>query len=185
MIALKIAEVKDFMNKLLCQDVFDHFLIQEAVITTNVSCHIDGTLQKDFYTLEELEEQNLTGLFFVPYGLLRSSCFNLIKGKKTPSYFKFSLLLSPENLKRTLSQTGSSFTENDISAVFLNIRFQNGELQRQSIVVVGGGDLGGAGVRAAVRNSGRRRVDELLIDGPLRGTWLRVWRHLTLLRCRQ
>ena len=48
--------------------------------------------------------------------------------KKTPSYFKFSLLLSPENLKRTLSQTGSSFTENDISAVFLNIRFQNGEL---------------------------------------------------------
>ena len=65
---------------------------------------------------------------FVPYGLLRSSCFNLIKGKKTPSYFKFSLLLSPENLKRTLSQTGSSFTENDISAVFLNIRFQNGEL---------------------------------------------------------
>lgn len=59
---------------------------------------------------------------------LRSSCFNLIKGKKTPSYFKFSLLLSPENLKRTLSQTGSSFTENDISAVFLNIRFQNGEL---------------------------------------------------------
>ena len=128
MIALKIAEVKDFMNKLLCQDVFDHFLIQEAVITTNVSCHIDSTLQKDFYTLEELEEQNLTGLSFVPYGLLRSSCFNLIKGKKTPSYFKFSLLLSPENLKRTLSQTGSSFTENDISAVFLNIRFQNGEL---------------------------------------------------------
>ena len=62
MIALKIAEVKDFMNKLLCQDVFDHFLIQEAVITTNVSCHIDGTLQKDFYTLEELEEQTLTGL---------------------------------------------------------------------------------------------------------------------------
>ena len=50
MIALKIAEVKDFMNKLLCQDVFDHFLIQEAIITTNVSCHIDGTLQKDFYT---------------------------------------------------------------------------------------------------------------------------------------
>lgn len=70
MIALKIAEVKDFMNKLLCQDVFDHFLIQEAIITTNVSCHIDGTLQKDFYTLEELEEQNLTGLSFVPYGLL-------------------------------------------------------------------------------------------------------------------
>ena len=102
MIALKIAEVKDFMNKLLCQDVFDHFLIQEAVITTNVSCHIDGTLQKDFYTLEELEEQNLTGLSFVPYGLLRSSCFNLIKGKKTPSYFSF-----PSCYRRKISNAPS------------------------------------------------------------------------------
>lgn len=128
MIALKIPEVKDFMNKLLCQEVFDHFLIQEAVINTNVSYHIDGTLQRDFYSEEELEENQLTSLTFLPYGLLRGQCFQLIKGKKTPSYFKFSLLLSPENLKRTLSQTGSSFTENDISAVFLNIRFQNGEL---------------------------------------------------------
>lgn len=128
MIALKIPEVKDFMNKLLCQEVFDHFLIQEAVINTNVSYHIDGTLQRDFYSEEELEENQLTGLTFLPYGMLRGQCFQLIKGKKTPSYFKFSLLLSPENLKRTLSQTGSSFTENDISAVFLNIRFQNGEL---------------------------------------------------------
>ena len=128
MIALKIPEVKDFMNKLLCQEVFDHFLIQEAILNTNVSYHIDGTLQHDFYTEEEIEENHLTGLTFLPYGMLRSQCFQLIKGKKTPSYFKFSLLLSPENLKRTLAQTGSSFTENDISAVFLNIRFQNGEL---------------------------------------------------------
>lgn len=128
MIALKMIEAKDFMNKLLCQNVFDHFLLQEAAIHTNVAYHIDGALQKDFYCEEELEAGQLTGLSFAPYGLLRSQCFNLIKGKKTPSYFKFSLLLSPENLKRTLSQTGSSFTENDISAVFLNIRFQNGEL---------------------------------------------------------
>ena len=53
MIALKISEVKDFMNKLLCQEVFDHFLIQEAVINTNVSYHIDGKLQDGFYSEEE------------------------------------------------------------------------------------------------------------------------------------
>lgn len=128
MIALKISEVKDFMNKLLCQEVFDHFLIQEAVINTNVSYHIDGKIQDGFYSEEELEENDLTGLSFLPYSMLKNQCFNLIKGKKTPSYFKFSLLLSPENLKRTLSSTGSSYTENDISAIFLNIRFQNGEL---------------------------------------------------------
>ena len=128
MIALKIIEVKDFMNKFLCQDVFDHFLLQEATIQTNAIYHINGTLQSDFYTEEELEEQQLSGLAFLPYGLLRNQCFQIIRGKKTPSSFKFSLLLSPENLKRTLSKTGSSYTEQDISAVFLNVRFQNGIL---------------------------------------------------------
>lgn len=128
MIALKITEVKNFMNKLLCQDIFDHFLIQEASIHTNAAYHIDGTIQSDFYNEEELEENHLKGLTFLPYGMLRNPCFSLIKGKKTPSYFKFSLLLSPDNLKRTLMQTNSSFTENDISAVFINIRFQSSEL---------------------------------------------------------
>lgn len=128
MIALKITGVKDFMNKLLCQEVFDHFLLQEAAIRTNVAYTINGTLLPDFYTGEELAENNLSLLSFVPYGLLRNQCFQLIRGKRTPSYFKFSLLLSPDNLKRTLAQTGSSFTEQDISAVFLNIRFQNAEL---------------------------------------------------------
>jgi predicted fused transcriptional regulator/phosphomethylpyrimidine kinase len=35
------------------------------------------------------------------------------------------LALSPENLHRTLESIGSSFTEDDISGVFLNIRYQN------------------------------------------------------------
>ena len=44
MIALKITEVKNFMNQFLCQEVFDHFLLQEAVIQTNALYHIDGTV---------------------------------------------------------------------------------------------------------------------------------------------
>lgn len=128
MIALKITEVKNFMNQFLCQEVFDHFLLQEAVIQTNALYHIDGTVQKEFYTNEEMEELALNGLPFLPYGMLRSQCFGLIRGKKTPTYFKFSLLLSPENLERTLAKSDSSFTANDISAVFLNVKFQNGDL---------------------------------------------------------
>lgn len=128
MIALKIKEVKDFMNQFLCQEVFDHFLLQEAVIQTNALYHIDGTVQKDFYTKEEMEELALNDLPFLPYGMLRSQCFGLIRGRKTPSYFKFSLTLSPKNLERTLAQSDSVYTANDISAVFLNVRFQNGEL---------------------------------------------------------
>ena len=128
MIALKINEIKDFMNKLLCSERFDHFLLQEASICTNITYHLEGSVHPDFYSKEDLTEQGLDGLSFIPFGLVRPQCFNLIKGKRTPSFFKFVFLLSPDNLAKTLAQTQSSFTENDISAVFLNLKYQNAEL---------------------------------------------------------
>ena len=128
MIALQLPEVRVFMNKLLCSEVFDNFLLQEATIQGSISYHMEGALHTDFYSADELEAEHLTGLSFVPYGKVRTQCFDLIKGKRTPSYFKFVLLLSPENLAKTLQQTGSSFSPPDISAAFLNLKFQNGQL---------------------------------------------------------
>ena len=128
MIALKIPEVKYFMNQLLCAETFDNFLLQEAAIQKDITWNVDGRLHTDYYNKEELEEQSLTGLSFLPFGKVRSHCFNLIKGKRTPSHFKFVFLLSPANLARTVEQTHTSFTAADVSAMFLNLNFRNGEL---------------------------------------------------------
>ena len=54
--------------------------------------------------------------------------FDLIKGKRTPSYFKFVFLLSPKNLERTLLSTHSSFTPEDITGMFINLKFQQKKL---------------------------------------------------------
>ena len=128
MLALRLTDVKDFMNKFLRSETFDHFLLQEGVITSGASYVIDGHIHSDFYTSEEMEELEIADCDFLPYGLLRGNCFDLIKGKKTPSSFKFVLLLSPQNLERTLSSIQRSFTGNDITGVFLNIRFHNQQL---------------------------------------------------------
>lgn len=128
MIALEILEVKDFMNKLLCTETFDNFLIQETVITGNTTWSLDGKLNTDFYSEAELEEAGLIGMSYLPFSHVRTHCFNLIKGKHTPSYFKFVFLLSPANLSRTLEQTRSKFTADDISGCFLNLKFQHGKL---------------------------------------------------------
>ncbi len=125
MISLKLTDTKDFMNKLLCTEIFDNFLLQEAVITKAASYVIDGHLQKDFYSSSELDELGLSGYSMLPFRMLRSNCFDLIKGKQTPSSFKFIFLLSPENMEHTLSSLNSSFTVNDISGFFLNIKYQN------------------------------------------------------------
>ena len=43
------------MNALLLSEQFDSFLVEEAIITTYNTFHIDGHLVRDFYTNEELE----------------------------------------------------------------------------------------------------------------------------------
>ena len=125
MLALELTDIKDFMNKLLRSEIFDHFLLQEGVITSAASYVIDGHINKGFYSKEKLEELGIADCSCLPYAMLRTQCFDLIKGKKTPSAFKFVLMLSPKNLERTLSSIHSNFTGNDITGVFLNIRYQN------------------------------------------------------------
>lgn len=125
MLSIQITDVKDFMYQLLKTDLFDHFLMMEAVITSSVTYHLDGHLNTSFYSDEELEISGLSGLSVAPFSLLRDNCYELIKGKRTPSFFKFVFMLSPDNLKNTLAHMKSAFTENDISAVFLNLHFQN------------------------------------------------------------
>ena len=128
MIALNLLEIKDFMNKLLCTETFDHFLLKEALIQSSITWSVDGSINRDFFSGEELEALGVVDSAFLPFGMIRSHCFDLIKVKRTPSYFKFVFLLSPENLARTLAQIQSSYSSDDITGMFLNLKFQHGKL---------------------------------------------------------
>ena len=125
MIALKLTDIKDFMNKLLKSETFDHFLLQEATISSGATYQIDGRINKGFYSEEEAEEMGLVGYDMLPFSYLRGNCFDLIKGKRTPAAFKFVFLLSPENLRKTIASAGSPFTNNDISGAFINLTYHN------------------------------------------------------------
>ena len=125
MIILKLTDIKGFMNKLLRSEVFDHFLLQEAVITTASTISINGQINKEFYSTEEIEELHLEDCRFLPFSMLRINCFDLIKGKKTPSAFRFVFLLSPKNMEKTVTSVGSSYTPTDITGMYINLKYQN------------------------------------------------------------
>ena len=63
MIALNLLEIKDFMNKLLCTETFDNFLLREATIQSSVTWNLDGAISPAFYSSEELEALGLSGPF--------------------------------------------------------------------------------------------------------------------------
>ncbi|MCI9209640.1 MAG: hypothetical protein HFI83_02965 [Eubacterium sp.] len=128
MIALQLTDVKTFMNQLLCSELFDRFLLSEASITKDATFTVNGHINPAFYSAEELETEGLTGLDILPYSRLRPVCYQLIRGKHTPVSFKFVLTLSPENMKHTLARSDSSFTDNDVKGIFINLAFQNGRL---------------------------------------------------------
>lgn len=117
MIALEILSMKNFMNHLLSGDTFDVFLLEEATISTANTYTIDGHMNADFFPPEERRAENLP-YEFRPWGEMKGLCYDLIKGKYTPVFFKFVLQLKPEYLPRILGST-----PDQVKALVLNIRY--------------------------------------------------------------
>jgi len=130
MIALEIKGTKNIMNTLLASEHFDAFLVEEAVITTFNTFHIDGHIINAFYTTEELEEHNASGApsEFSCWKELRPVCFQLIKGKKTPVSFKTVLLASPALIEKIAANPECGVAANLIRSLVLNIRYENGKV---------------------------------------------------------
>ena len=121
MLALQISSMKNFMNQLLAADTFDIFLLEEAVISTANTYTIDGRINRDFFSAEELEN-GICPYEFQPWSELKGLCFHLIKGKHTPLFFKFVLHLKPEKIS-ALFQQNTDVDLSQVKALVLNIKY--------------------------------------------------------------
>ena len=130
MIALEIKGTKNIMNALLLSGQFDSFLVEEAVITTFNTFHIDGHRVTEFYSSEELEElqNNQKSTIFSCWSELRPVCFQLIKGKKTPVSFKVVLHAAPQLVEKIAANPECGVAANLIRSLILNIRYDNGKV---------------------------------------------------------
>ncbi len=122
MTALQITSMKQFMNHLLVSDTFEPFLLEEAVIGTACTYTIDGHVNKEFYGNEEDSPADCA-YEFRPWGELKGLCFDLIKGKRTPLFFRFVLHLMPEKAAALLEKENCDVEPSQIKALALNIRY--------------------------------------------------------------
>lgn len=134
MIALQIVSMKNFMSQLLTSDTFDCFLLEEAVISTANTFTIDGRVNQEFYADEAREaiESGVSSAHtqipafkreFRPWGEIKGLCFDLIKGKRTPLFFRFVLHLMPEKADALLAKENHDTDPSQIKALILNIRY--------------------------------------------------------------
>ena len=122
MTALQITSMKQFMNHLLVADTFEPFLLEEAVISTASTFTIDGHVNQEFYGKEE-ENPSLPVWEFRPWSEVKGLCFDLIKGRRTPLFFRFVFHLMPEKAAALLEKEGCSVAPSDIKALAINIRY--------------------------------------------------------------
>lgn len=125
MTALQITSMKQFMNHLLVADTFEPFLLEEAVISAASNFTIDGRLNREFYagdeSTDEIDEE--LKYDFRPWAEFRKLCFDLIKGKRTPLFFRFVLHLKPEKAAALLEKENCDVDPSQIKALVLNIRY--------------------------------------------------------------
>lgn len=114
------------MSKLLIKADFDTFLMEEATITTYNTFTIDGHIQKDFYTPDEYDSLPSKTLSY--WATTKPICYELIKGTKTPLRFKIILKANTSLVNQILADYNLSYNENDISGLYINIRFENSAL---------------------------------------------------------
>ena len=126
MIAVQIADIGSFMTKFLRSEIFDSFQFMEGTLQTRITYNFDGHILTDSYSEDELRAEGLFGHTYLPFSMQRPVLFDLIKGKKTPVFFKFTLFLPPSDFyERTLLPPDSS---DAVSGFLLNLRFTHGEL---------------------------------------------------------
>ncbi len=123
MISIELDSTKDFMSNLFIKDTFDHFLCREFHTDTFVSFTIDGRMFTDF--LNDIEKEELAGNDYAPWSMLKPHCFNIIKGNRTPLSMRIVFAMPPHSIPGFISGNGLNIRPEDISGLYLNIRYEN------------------------------------------------------------
>ena len=101
MLALSISDVRDFMVKLLKEDVFDDFQLRNAVVNTFARFEIYGAGDERCAMWSEL----------------RPHVFGIIKGGKPP-----------KSIKIILGKQVDAAISDDATSKFVNIHFEDGKI---------------------------------------------------------
>ncbi len=128
MILCSINDKKDFMNKFLAGDSFYSFLLKEASILGLVPFQIDGRINTSFFSDEDPDTSHFLSDEYVKWEDIRSICFDLIKGKRTPTRFQFVLYLKKETVEHLLHKEQLTKEGSFVQNFVLNIRFEQGEM---------------------------------------------------------
>ena len=124
MLSLTIKDLKQFMNKLLISDTFDRMCLSEAYICTGCSYTIDGKLNTQFYSEDELDA--MPSAKYSSWHNIKPFAFSVIKGKKVPELLKITFALPEAAVAKLILDNDLNYDPDCVNGLFLNVRYQDG-----------------------------------------------------------
>ena len=122
MVAFKIVDVKDFMNKLLIGEVFDNFLLVSFEISSFAKVTIDGLRNEVWY-----EDSESLGKY-LNWKELRNKVSLLVKGDRIPLTMKAVFRLSQTNTEKVAAKLGINDAVEKDYGLFFYLKFENNEV---------------------------------------------------------
>lgn len=126
MLNIRISDLKVFVHKLLIDKTFDPLLLVEASIKSDVSYHISGRINREFFTDEELEA--LPSDMYIPWSTQKGNIFNVIKGSKLPLGFKIVLIARDRDIKHIIENNNLHMNPDDVANLAMNILYDGNEI---------------------------------------------------------
>lgn len=120
MLSVSITDIKNFMAHLLSRETFDLFYLVEASFKKEISYHIDGHLNEDFFDSDSERPEREYCL----WKEVRPFAFSIIKGKRLPLGCKVVLALPKATVSFLIKESRCSFREEDIEGIYLNILYE-------------------------------------------------------------
>jgi len=121
-----IDDIKHFMNELLCNEKYDSFYMHEARIKTALDYYISGKINKNFFDNDRMEMYDKQE--YILWKDIKNIIYDLMKGERLPISFKIVLMFNNDNIERLIEMNNIPMASDDITALFINIYYENNEL---------------------------------------------------------
>lgn len=128
MIALKILDIKDFMNRLLIGDDFDGYCLVEASITTFCRFSIDGKIERNYFDTDSEKLLEQKHMQYTPWKQVKNRITSVIRGKRTPLSFHIVLQLPWHQTEAFSEKIRQLYSAPKVSSLVINLHYKNQEL---------------------------------------------------------
>ena len=122
----EIKEIKEFLNGLFTEERYESFYLFSVKLDSNISYEIDGKINKEFYSEEELGQ--LENKEYVCWKDIKKSVLGFMSMGKLPVKMKLILMFNKDNINRLIEMNNIPIHPDNVRALFMNILYSDNRL---------------------------------------------------------